>query len=1232
MKFYHLTIAHLLVALCLCAPCFGQWKLLKSFDAQVDCVHFLDREGYTQIGYAGLINGEVWRTIDSGATWVQTTTPASLIGSVRDFSFKDSLNGWLAMSLMGSNLPSLFSTTDAGMTWSPVLSAPKTTIGTGVYYNPLGTGVLILTEWLGGLVSTDLGATWTPIPGTANMNMCGISFTDTLNGLITVFPTSGNPANYFTTSDGGITWVSRTQKLECWQPLGIKGSHTYFTAAEGVREFLRSDDSGKSWRVINTFASTLDITGDLRGDIGAMYIQTKQGIQYTLDTGHTWTDYCGPGNDFDTRFYVIGDSVVYASTIDGGLWVNPFGVKKNKLLVSFPPPGYTLTSNGCKSVDSLYRITNISNCLPVTVTSVFIQVSNGSKQFSLKSPSVPHTVADTSIDTTIKITYTPLSSQLDSATVEIQYTIGTQSFKLDQKIYGAVKSGFNVILSKDLNLLLSSDCSKLDTFVTVKSNACAPDSILNITIDNTTAFNITTPAFPVGIPTSGSFKIPVSIAQVPAGQYSATITITILSGGITRDTTIKLSAQILSASEPKIILSPNQEKFGTVSVCDVVTDTITMKNTLCKKLYIKNVSVSPAPAASQFNILNAKSLPDSLNQNDTAIAIIQYKPTVGGNISGTVCFAIGFDLVNTKDTCINISGTGKALPGAGLGQSLLNFPAIVPCTQQQLSTELINNGCGYDTVVGIINTKDPSFSVLTQAPITIASGDSTLIKIQEDPLSPKALFDSAGVIIHSSTGSIDTIFIKLAGIVNQPVHKLDLAAIVTLDSLAPCTAFDTTLLIRNLGTCDTITVNTLNISGANWIVLANATTPAKILPGGSFTYTLHLTPGAKANGNSTVTVKGAGIDTTITIHADSRSGGSPLSVTVDSIFASSLCKVAVNTITLQNSSCDPIIIDKLSLQNLVGSQFSLTPALTLPITISPGGKQDIIISFDPTAPGDSTATLNYTSTASGISRTITLKGKLSTSKQTARLGIVTAGNLTTASVLSGRVFTISIILQDKIDPTLGLNAINATLSYYKDVLGATGNAPTAGPGWTLAPTTVGNGSCPLALTPNGATGLAAGSVLANVQFEAFVADSAYTPIDLQNIQFNNNDPAFNSCVLSPLGLQTPFMFQVLYDCGDTVLRGFLRGDRSVFTSIKIRPNPAAIGTQINLSLQLNQRSDVSLVITDALGRTVSRTVKPSVETGLQNFLLDLPKNASGLYVVSVEAGGMRASEKIVVQE
>jgi hypothetical protein len=138
-------------------------------------------------------------------------------------------------------------------------------------------------------------------------------------------------------------------------------------------------------------------------------------------------------------------------------------------------------------------------------------------------------------------------------------------------------------------------------------------------------------------------------------------------------------------------------------------------------------------------------------------------------------------------------------------------------------------------------------------------------------------------------------------------------------------------------------------------------------------------------------------------------------------------------------------------------------------------------------------------------------------------------------------------------------------------------------------------------------------------------------MDLQNIQFNSGDPAFASCVLAPQAL-APLRINVIYECGSTVLRGYLNHDNAIFSGIMIRPNPAASGTQINVNLELNEKSDLNLTLSNALGEQVSSVTKSSLAKGMQNIFLDLPIGANGLYILSIEAGGMRESRKIAIEK
>ncbi len=1222
MKFNR-SFKTLLLLVLLVSSAQGQWKVIHDFGQQIYSIHFLDREGFPQIGFVGLPNGEVWRTADGGVNWKQSNTPAILIGAVEDFTFKDSLTGWLC-ARQASISSGCFKTTDGGISWNPLTPTGSCM---SVFYN-LQSHVLALSAWTTASISTDFGATWAPNGN--NSNVCGIAFTDSLHGLMSIWPASVG-GTYSATTDGGLTWAALTQSIEAWQPMAIKGTSTYFTCSEGARQILRTNDWGKTWTPIHTFPATLDLSGDIRGDMSAMYIQGKPGTFFSVDQGVTWTDYCGPQNDFDTRMYNIGPDSLYAGSIDGQLWLNPYGVRKNNLLLQFPK-SFDLVSRGCLKADSLFRFTSLSNCLKVQLLGLQIISGTGSKTFSFKIPIYPVVFSDTGKDS-VKFTYTPDNSAADSAQLEIKYSVGSEIFVVRIWLRGFVKPGYNVTLSKDLNLLLSSDCSKLDTFVTVRSGLCGADTLLAVALSDPTAFTITPPTLPAAIPPGGSLNIPISVKSLAQGTYNAVLTLTIRSGGITRDTVINLSALILSASDPRTNLLPNKAKFDTVSVCNLAIDTIILKNTICKDLLVKNISVQPVAAASQFTILYPQIFPATLTPKDTpkdtAMVLVQYKPTAGGPVAGNLVFTIGFDLTNTKDTSVPISGIGAALAGSALATNLLNFPDNVPCTTQELSTQLYNNSCGFDTIIGILPTLDKSFSVLSPTPpTTIASGDSIIIKIQEDPSSPGAKFDSVRVIIHSSSGAIDTVNLKVAGIVNQPVHKLNIIDVTKADSIPPCVTLDTYMKIGNDGLCDTLTIESMDITGPNWITIVYPPLPVVLTPGVIFSYTIHSIAGPNTQGDAIIHIKGRGIDTIVKVHISTSSGGPILSVTVDSVFTSSFCKTATHTFTLQNTSCDPITFDNIALKNILGNQFTSSPNITLPLTIQPGAKQDIIVSFDPSAVGDSLATFSYQSLTSGISRVISLKGSLATIKQTAHLELVISPNLKVLTLPAQSIVTVRLLLQDNIDPSLGLQSVSAGLGYFDDVLGMP-NA-TASAGWKLNSVTPTKGNVQLDLSRTDNNPITAGMEIATVQFQTYIAPTASTPLGLQAITLNGGDLLFQSCVLNPLAL-APVTITV-EECGSASLRSYLNNPNIIFTNISIRPNPASSGTQINVNLLLNQQSDLNLTLSDILGQTISHITKASSAKGIQDISLDLPKGASGLYILSVEAGGMRESRKIVIEK
>jgi hypothetical protein len=345
----------------------AQWSQLYSFNSQIFTVHFLSSVGRPDIGFVGTANGSVWRTTDRGITWTKAITPTTLTLPVSSFSFKDQNIGWMS-ARQTSLTTGVFKTTDGGLTW---VATSQRGEQASVSYNPTSR-VLVSTSWSGNNVySTNDGLTWRSIGITTNQN--NIAYLTPMNGLMT-----SNSGYFAVTTNGGASWSNVPFKDAAWQPLAIQGKGRYYIAAERRKQILRSDDGGIVWDIIHQFPPGINIIGDIKGDSTILYVQTREEFLYSLDSGVSWNRFCGPGNAYNTNFFVEGDTL-YGGTVDGYLWWNTNGVKQLANVLDFSTKDIFVSSSGCFDIDTLVKLINVSDCLPLEINDIGII---GSPQFT----------------------------------------------------------------------------------------------------------------------------------------------------------------------------------------------------------------------------------------------------------------------------------------------------------------------------------------------------------------------------------------------------------------------------------------------------------------------------------------------------------------------------------------------------------------------------------------------------------------------------------------------------------------------------------------------------------------------------------------------------------------------------------------------------------------------------------------------------------------------------------
>ena len=382
-------------------------------------------DGFISIDDYGPPAHKLWRTLDGGKTWHEITAISGgpgLIGvNPRCFTFKNSMEGWFG----GGSDTGFYKTTDGGDSW--VISIPYP-IAYEIFYVPLTDKVILTGGTNGGL---------------------GIAFSDSIHGIISANENGNSLSTLRYTTDAGVSWQSTTELNEEYQPIGIKGTLTFYA----LREFTAganpspiaaldiSNDGGATWKKIYQYHNTdpyFSVTGTLQYNKFGIYFQTvpdtSEGIMMSEDGGYTFHSICGPTNAADTRFYVR-DCFMYAGDKYGGLWLNTTGIGSNSTpQIVFNKLEIPQAVLGCRQIDSAITFTFFDSCAN-TQAKLDTAFMSGSANFSFSSPSaIPRTIHP---NDSLIISYNPSSIQPDTAQLHLRFHLGWKDFDTVVSLFGA---------------------------------------------------------------------------------------------------------------------------------------------------------------------------------------------------------------------------------------------------------------------------------------------------------------------------------------------------------------------------------------------------------------------------------------------------------------------------------------------------------------------------------------------------------------------------------------------------------------------------------------------------------------------------------------------------------------------------------------------------------------------------------------------------------------------------
>jgi hypothetical protein len=449
-------------------------------------------------------------------------------------------------------------------------------------------------------------------------------------------------------------------------------------------------------------------------------------------------------------------------------------------------------------------------------------------------------------------------------------------------------------------------------------------------------------------------------------------------------------------------------------VSGAITKTVTIRNTGTGPLTLGAISIAGANPTSYS--VSGFSTPSPIAAGGSTTFNITFNPTSATSNLAAIISIVTND-ANENPFRINVTGSGSGSNSQEitvLGTDSTTIPIFgIASTSQGTDFGSINQGLGSQArTFTIQNTGSSSLTItsitrsntdytLSGVPASVAAGSTATFTVTLDPTA--AGTRTGTITIANNDPNEPSYVFNVTGFGHNPEIEAEYnGTIFNTGALATAsgTSFGTqyitgssltrTYTIRNTGngplTLGTVTKTATVGNMANYTISA---LPASIAAGGSTTFTITYDPSAAATDTGTISivtndiaitpenpfvinVTGTGTNAN-TLAEINIQGGSPAadiyigdaaSTTKGTDFGSQYITTGTKdkTFTIHNTGGATLTISAVSFTGVALNEYSISPALTLPLNIAAGASVPFTIAFDPSTAGTRTATINITNT------------------------------------------------------------------------------------------------------------------------------------------------------------------------------------------------------------------------------------------------------------------------------
>jgi hypothetical protein len=449
-----------------------------------------------------------------------------------------------------------------------------------------------------------------------------------------------------------------------------------------------------------------------------------------------------------------------------------------------------------------------------------------------------------------------------------------------------------------------------------------------------------------------------SVTFTPTTAGSATGSASVVSTAANSPLSISLSGV---GVQPQISVAPGSVSFGTVTVGQTSSQTITLTNPGSANLNITQVG-GPGTGFG----LSGLAMPLTLGPGKSTAFTVSFAPTSGTSSSSSLTLVSN---APNSPTAIPLSGTGSAqvlqlTPSA----TSLSFGSLALNASATQSVTLTNTG---NAAVSIsqVNVAGSGFTLNGSAPlVTLSAGQAASFSVSFTPTVAGNAAGSASVV---STAANSPLSISLSGVGVQPQISV-VPGNVSFGTVTVGQTNSQTITLSNPGSAN---LNVTQFAGpGTGFGLTGLAMPLTLAPGKSTTFTLSFTPGSGTSSSSSLTLISNAPNSPTTIPL-SGTGLSPVlqltpSTTSLSFGSETLNASATQSVTLTNTGNAAVSISQVS---VTGTGFTLNGSAPL-VTLSAGQAASFSVTFTPTVSGSASGSASVVSTAANLPLSISLSG------------------------------------------------------------------------------------------------------------------------------------------------------------------------------------------------------------------------------------------------------------------